>query len=54
MERRANGGAHKVAIAERLRAETAVTVKWIAERLHKGAPGHVNRLLYRQRKARRE
>jgi hypothetical protein len=28
-----------------------VTVKWIAERLHMGAPGYVNHLLYRRRKA---
>jgi hypothetical protein len=40
-----------VAIAARLRAETAVTVKWIAERLRMGAPGYVNHLLYHQRKA---
>jgi len=33
-------------MAARLRAETAVTVKWIAERLQMGAPGYVNHLLY--------
>ena len=33
MERRAKGDAQKLALAVRLRAETAVTVKWIAERL---------------------
>ena len=27
-----------------------MTVKWIAERLQMGSPGHVNHLLYRQRK----
>jgi hypothetical protein len=39
-----------VKIALRLRAETAMTVKWIAERLGMGAPGYVNHLLYRRRK----
>ena len=33
MERRAKGDAQKLALAVRLRAEKAVTVKWIAERL---------------------
>jgi hypothetical protein len=51
LARRAKGDAQKVAVAVRLRAETAVTVKWIADRLHRGAPGYVNHLLYRQRKA---
>lgn len=50
LERRAKGDAGKVAMAVRLRAESAVTVKWIAERLRMGAPGYVNHLLYRQRK----
>ena len=35
----------------RLRAETAVTVQWIAERLQMGALGYVRHLIYRQRKA---
>ncbi len=51
LRRHAKGDAHKVAMAVRLRAETAVTVKWIAERLQMGAPGYVNHLLYRRRKA---
>jgi hypothetical protein len=51
LERRAKGDTQKVAMAVRLRAETAVTVSWIAERLRMGAPGYVNHLLYRQRKA---
>jgi hypothetical protein len=42
--------AGKVALAVRLRAETAVPVKWIAARLRMGTPGYVNHLLYRQRK----
>jgi hypothetical protein len=49
--RRAKGDADKVALAAQLRAETVMTVKWIAERLRMGTPGHVNHLLYRRRKA---
>jgi putative transposase len=49
--RRAKGDAGKVALAARLRAQTVVTVKWIAERLEMGAPGYVHHLLYRRRKA---
>ena len=49
--RRAKGYAVKVALAARLRAETVMTVKWIAERLQMGSPGYVNLLLYRRRKA---
>jgi REP element-mobilizing transposase RayT len=52
LARRPKGDAQKVALAERLRAETAVTVKWIAERLRMGSPGYVNHLLYRRRKGR--
>ena len=48
--RRAKGDAGKVAMSARLRAETEVTVKWIAERLQMGAPGYVNHLLYLRRK----
>ncbi len=36
---RAKGDPEKLAVAVRLRAETAVTVKWIAGRLQMGAPG---------------
>ena len=48
--RRAKGDTVKVALAARLRAETVMTVKWIAERLQMGTPGYVNYLLYRWRK----
>jgi putative transposase len=51
LSRRAKGDRVKVALAKRLREETVMTVKWIAERLQMGAPGYVNHLLYRQRKA---
>jgi hypothetical protein len=46
---RAKGDAGKVAIAARLRRQSAVTVKWIAERLQMGSPGYLNHLLYRDR-----
>lgn len=54
LERRAKGDAGKVAMAVRLRAETEVTVKWIADRLRMGTPGYVNHLLYRRGKAKRK
>ena len=44
------GHSVKVALAVRLRAETTLTVKWIAERLGMGTRGHLNHLLYRKRK----
>ena len=34
-------------MAARLRRETTMTLAWIAQRLHLGAPGHVAYLLYR-------
>ena len=45
------GDPTKVAMAARLRAETTMTVGWIAERLGTGTRGHLNHLLYRQRKS---
>ena len=55
---RPKGDARKVRIAERLRRETTMTLRWIAERLYMGAPGHVSCLLYRkeinQKQAERE
>lgn len=47
---RAKGDPGKLAIAVRLRAETAVTVKWIAQRLQMGAGGYVHHLLYCRRR----
>ena len=43
-------GSVKVALAARLRAETMMTVGWIAERLALGTCGYLNHLLYRRRK----
>lgn len=48
--KRAKGDRGKVAIAGRLRAETVMTVKWIAERLQMGTAGYLNNRLYRWRK----
>ena len=46
---RAKGELSKVAIAAPVRAETVVTVKWIAERLGMGTAGYLNNRLYRWR-----
>jgi hypothetical protein len=51
LARRAKGDGDKMAIAERLRAETTVPVSWIAERLAMGTRGYLNHLLHRRRKA---
>ena len=48
--KRAKGDPGKVQIAARLRAETTVTVKWIAARLAMGTASYVNNRLYRWRK----
>lgn len=50
LTKRAKGDIGKVLIAGRLRAETVVTVKWIAARLAMGTAGYVNNRLYRWRK----
>ena len=47
---RPKGDSLKVALAARLRAETTMTVGWIAERLAMGTRGYLNHLLYRRRK----
>jgi hypothetical protein len=50
LARKRKGDPVKLAVAVRLRAETEMTVRWIAEHLHMGTPGHLNHLLYRKRK----
>jgi hypothetical protein len=50
LETRRRGDREKVKLALRLRAETAVTVKWIAERLRMGTWTYVNHLLYWHRR----
>ena len=44
------GDLRKIEIAQRLRKETMVTIKWIAERLHMGSVAYVNNRLYLKRK----
>jgi putative transposase len=46
LERRPKGDAGKVRIAARLREETTVTLKWIAQRLQMGTWTHVTNRLY--------
>jgi putative transposase len=43
---RKKGDPRKVQIAHRLRAETTVTLQWIAARLHMGTKTHLSHLLY--------
>ena len=50
---RPKGDESKVALAARLRAETTLTVGWIAERLRMGSRGYLNHLLYQRRKTSR-
>jgi REP element-mobilizing transposase RayT len=45
---RRKGDPEKVKIAQRLRAETTVTLAWIAARLHMGTKTHLAHLLYWQ------
>ena len=47
---RAKGDKEKLKLAVRLRAETSVTVKWIAQRLRMGTWTHLNNLQYWQRR----
>jgi len=46
LEARAKGDRQKVELVVRLRAETTVTVKWIAAQLQMGTWTHLNHLLY--------
>ena len=43
---RPKGDAFKVGLAAQLRAQTTMTVAWIAQRLHMGTRGHLTHLLY--------
>ena len=54
LKSRAKGDATKVALAARLRAETTMTVGWIAEPLEMGRRGYLNHLLYLRRKSANE
>ncbi len=46
LRNRRKGDGFKVRLAKRLRAQTTVTMKWIAERLAMGSRGHLTHLLY--------
>jgi hypothetical protein len=48
---RKKGDPAKVRMARRLRAETTVTLQWIAARLRMGTKGHLSHLLYWQQRA---
>lgn len=48
--RRRKGDPTKIAIATRLRAETTVTLQWIAVRLNMGTKTHLSHLLYWKRR----
>ena len=50
LKTRPKGDSVKVVLAARLRAETMMTVGWIAEGLAMGTRGYLNHLLYRRRK----
>ena len=51
---RRKGDRGKVKLAARLRAETTMTVKWIAQRLQMGTWTLVNHLLYWHRQQKRD
>ena len=48
------GDGEKLAMAERLRQETTMTLEWIATRLRMGTKTHLNHLLYWHKRAREE
>ena len=50
LEARRKGDQEKLKLAVRLRDETTVTLKWIAERLRMGTWTHLNHLLYWHRR----
>lgn len=47
------GHPRKLELAMRLRAETSMTLRWIADRLRMGTSGHLSHLLYWQRRGMR-
>jgi putative transposase len=50
LPRHAKADARKIRIAQRLRAETAVTLKWIARELHMGTPDYLAHRLHHANK----
>ena len=51
LKKRRKGDPEKVAIAVRLRAETVMSVAWIADRLFLGSRSYANHLLWRVRQS---
>ena len=49
LRERPKGDPIKVRMAQRLRAETVLTVEWLAKRLHLGSRAYANHLLWRAR-----
>ncbi len=49
LTRRRKGDGHKVALAQRLRAETTMSLAWIAERLRMGSWSYVSNLLQKEK-----
>jgi len=54
LRRRRKGDRHKVRLAGRLRAETTMSLAWIAERLHMGSWSNVSNLLRKIKSAKSE
>jgi putative transposase len=54
LKRRDKGDPQKIQIAQRLRAETVMTLKWIAHRLHMGSSSHVFNCISRIQSAKSE
>ncbi len=50
LTKKRKGDPGKVAMAERLRRETTMTLAWITQRLHMGTPTHLAHLLYWRRR----
>lgn len=53
LARRRKSDPRKVKLAMKLREETTMTLKWVAEELHMGAWTHVSNLLSRERRRKR-
>lgn len=51
---RQKGDPQKLKIAQRLRAETTMTLQWIAAKLHMGTKTHLSHLIYWQQRAEKE
>src|SRR6266850_912554 len=54
LTQRSKGDQAKVKIASQLRAQSVMTMEWIAQRLHMGTRTHLNHLLYWHRREQRQ